>query len=335
MIKSKYLRIFAVLALCVWLLASFPNVISYLARMMIIAWVVAFALEPMCDRFARKLPRGLSAWLALATVMAVLVLAAISLIPAIVVQTREIIEIIPDILSKANDLLAKINQKLSQMGMGAIDFKQADIPGIAIEYLGGIASSAGGMAQGVSSFFLGAILGVFILTDIDEARFKAEMLVPSDWRELAIRMSRDVSMGLKMYVRGQLTVCVIVAILTSVALWLTGVKSPVALGAIVGIFNIIPYFGPILGGVPVVIIALSQSLVTAIFAVIALFVVQQIDSVVISPRVMSGATGLKPASTIVAMSIGGAGWGTVGMLLALPAMLILKIALRTWASRND
>ncbi|MEA5065718.1 MAG: AI-2E family transporter, partial [Eubacteriales bacterium] len=81
--------------------------------------------------------------------------------------------------------------------------------------------------------------------------------------------------------------------------------------------------------------ALSQDLITALMAVAVLFIVQQIDGIVISPRVMSGVTGLPPYVMLLALAVGGSGWGFVGMLLALPVVVIVRNCFRVWATRNE
>ena len=94
--------------------------------------------------------------------------------------------------------------------------------------------------------------------------------------------------GLRAYLRGQALVALLVGALAALGLWIAGVRSPLALGGIVGLFNLIPYFGPLLGGVPVVLTALAQSPWTVLFSLIVLFLVQQLDGLLHQPRVMKG-----------------------------------------------
>ena len=108
-----------------------------------------------------------------------------------------------------------------------------------------------------------------------------------------------------------------------------------SVGVFVGAFNVIPYLGPILGGVPAVILALSVSWKRAAFAILALFLVQQIDGMVISPRVMGNVTGFSPAVVLLTLYVGARLNGVWGMLLALPAMMAARTLYRVFVQRRE
>jgi predicted PurR-regulated permease PerM len=98
-----------------------------------------------------------------------------------------------------------------------------------------------------------------------------------------------------------------------------------------GISNVIPYFGPIIGSIPAVIVGLlSGSPIKALFAVIVLIVVQQIDSTLISPKVVGDSVGLHPLFVMLSIIIGGAYFGLWGMLIAVPTAAIIKMFLIRW-----
>ena len=132
------------------------------------------------------------------------------------------------------------------------------------------------------------------------------------------------------YLRCQVVISLAVAALASFLLMLCGVKAFLALGAIVGLFNLIPYFGPLLGGVPAVLMALPGGPRMTLTTVAALALVQQADNAIISPRVMSAATGLHPALVLAAITVGGSLSGVAGMLFSVPALLALRSLARNW-----
>jgi len=103
------------------------------------------------------------------------------------------------------------------------------------------------------------------------------------------------------------------------------VKYPVILGVIGGITNVIPYFGPIIGAIPSVAVALLESPLKALWTIILFTVVQQIDNVIITPKIVEGRVGLHPVATILAVLIGGEFFGIIGMLVAVPVAAMLKI----------
>ena len=121
--------------------------------------------------------------------------------------------------------------------------------------------------------------------------------------------------------------------LAAVGLALIGLRSALVLGVIVGVLNMIPYFGPVLGGIPAVLMALTQGgLRQALFTAALLFGVQQVDNLLISPRIMGSVTGLHPAVVLLAITLGGSLSGLGGMLLAIPCVLVARSLLRTQAA---
>src|SRR5699024_5943481 len=114
-----------------------------------------------------------------------------------------------------------------------------------------------------------------------------------------------------------------------------GVRSALALGLLAGIFNLIPYFGPVLGAVPALIAALTSAWRTALLAALALIIVQQLDGLLISPRVMGALTGLSPAAVLLGVFAGGCALGVPGMLLALPTMMVARTCVRVFVQRGE
>lgn len=179
------------------------------------------------------------------------------------------------------------------------------------------------------------MLAYYFLRDRERLTLHMELLVPSAFRQTAVRMVSSVHHEIGSFLRGQLLISAVVAALSAVGLLLAGVRSFLALGLIVGLFNMIPYFGPILGAIPAVLIALAQGPVTALFASLALFAVQQIDNLIISPRIMGSMTGLHPALVLLAITLGSSMMGIAGMLLAIPVALAIRAVSRIWAVRGS
>jgi len=103
------------------------------------------------------------------------------------------------------------------------------------------------------------------------------------------------------------------------------------IGIIAGICNMIPYIGPMVGTVLAVVMALlSGQPITAIWAVIGMLAVQQVDNNLLAPKIVGDSVGLHPVFTMLAILIGGNAGGLIGMLIAVPAAASLKILLSKW-----
>ncbi|MEA4898075.1 MAG: AI-2E family transporter [Christensenellaceae bacterium] len=324
----------AAVLICLFL----PGQVALALQLILSGAAICFVLRPLARRLARHMRPATAAILSVVLVLLAVAALAVVALPALFRQLMELIAQSGRLLDAGRGLIDRFGARMRGMGMnvpepGAIDLSA--LTGHMGDIVGGTALVAGSVASGGTRAVLSVMLGAYFLIDYDSLMLQVELMIPSRARRIVLRMAGEAGRGLRRYLRGQLTVALIVGLLTSTGLWLIGVKSPLILGAVIGLTNLVPYFGPIIGGVPAVLTALSQDLITALMAVAVLFIVQQIDGIVISPRVMSGVTGLPPYVMLLALAVGGSGWGFVGMLLALPVVVIVRICFRVWATRNE
>ena len=108
------------------------------------------------------------------------------------------------------------------------------------------------------------------------------------------------------------------------SLLIVGVPAWLLLGAVMGLCDLIPYLGPYLGMIPILLFSLPQGVSTALWAAAAAALVQQIESVFLSPRLMGGATGLHPVYVLLLLSAGGLLAGLPGMMAAVPCFVCLR-----------
>lgn len=182
---------------------------------------------------------------------------------------------------------------------------------------------------------LGLILAFYLLKDLDFFKklyndTMSVLIKRKDNRKLK-NLFKDINFIISNFIRGQLLDALIVGILCSIGLSIIRLDFAVLIGMTAGISNVIPYFGPIIGSIPAVIVGLlSGDPMKALLAVIVLVLVQQIDSTLISPRVVGDSVGLHPLFVMLSIIIGGAYFGLWGMLLAVPTAAIIKMFLIRW-----
>jgi len=179
-------------------------------------------------------------------------------------------------------------------------------------------------------FLLGLLVSFWLILDKDYflggCNRLAESLLSSGGNKRLKRNLRQIDYILSQFIRGVCLDAVIIAVLSSIALTICGLKYAVIIGIFAGICNVIPYFGPIMGMIPAFVVGfLNGGIVSGIIPVVALFIVQQIDSNFIYPKVVGSSTGLHPVIVLLAVVVGGVYGGIVGMLIAVPAASILKL----------
>ncbi len=336
--KSKELKWLIPVGAASLVVALFPKQVALAVQLALGGAAIAFLLRPLALRLEKFMKPATAAIMSVAGTLLLLALVMVLALPPLIGQLADLAQQVGKWIEWGKQALAQLMEKAKGMGFkvpedGALDFSA--IAGNASGIISGTALIAGSVADFVTKATLSVMLGVYFLLDWEGFTQQLELMIPSRARRIVLRMAGESGRGLRGYLRGQLTVSVIVGVIASAGLALIGVKSFLVLGVIVGLTNMVPYFGPIIGGVPAVLAALSQDLIRALMCVAVLFIVQQVDGMLISPRVMSGVTGLPPAVVLISLTVGGSGWGIMGMLLALPVVLIVRICFRVWATRNE
>ena len=299
------------------------------------AAAVAFLLEPLTRGYERRLARPRAALAAMGTVLGALAAAIWLLLPSLIQEATLLARQLPESLKQVQSALASASAWLEAQLPGVrLPEPQLDSAMLA-SLAGGTLSVAGSVADFSCLVSLMFVLGYFFLCDRDRLLIRMELLVPRAVRPTAVRMGNAVCRELRLYLRGQGLIALAVGALAAVGLALIGLRSALVLGVIVGVLNMIPYFGPVLGGIPAVLAALGGGWKKAALTVFVLWAVQQADGMVISPRILGGVTGLSPAAVLIAIFVGSHVCGILGMLLALPVLMTFRTAYRIFVQRHE
>lgn len=235
---------------------------------------------------------------------------------------------ISDKLASLNISIGDLNQKIAQM--------VSALQSYFIKSIGGTTNFLASLSSNVVSFFIAVILSVYLINDFEY--FKGI------WNKLFFIIFGTSSTGnkikevacivdntFKKYLKGQLMEATIVGILSSIVLYFIGIDYAIVIGIIAGICNMIPYIGPVVGTILAVIMALlSGQPITALWAVIGMLGVQQIDNIFLAPKIVGDSVGLHPVFIMLAILIGGNAGGLIGMLTAVPAAASLNVLLSRW-----
>lgn len=312
---------------------------ALLLRLLLGGAVIAYLFHPVSRWFAERLhtSRVWSILLSFLSAAALLALVICLFLPPLIDQMRELLASLPSFAESIRRQLRSVSDLLAERGLSRLNIPEVNwervLPNIP-PLLGGTASFAGSLVSRFTEWTLSFLLAYYFLRDRERLLLHLELAVPSALRSRALRMAHTVNYEIGTFLRGQMLISLIVAALSAVGLMLAGVHSFLALGLIIGIFNMIPYFGPLLGAVPAILMALTQGVGTALLAALALFTVQQLDGILISPRIMGAMTGLHPGGVLLAITLGSSLWGVTGMLLAIPMTLTIRAVSRVWLSRE-
>lgn len=176
-------------------------------------------------------------------------------------------------------------------------------------------------------FLLVPFIAFYLLKDIELIKKAAWEWTPKKWRKEGLAFLEDIDESLGNYIRGQLLVCFLIGSVAALAFWIAGMNYPLLLGFIIGVTNVIPYFGPIIGAVPAVLLAATVSLKMVIIVISIIFVLQFLEGNILSPLIVGKSLHMHPLVIMFSLFLGGEIAGVIGMIIAVPFVAILKVSL--------
>lgn len=240
--------------------------------------------------------------------------------------------------SASKDIKSFIS-KYVPSGMNTDDFDPAAIASQWIEShfsLEKLVSSISSFIGGIVNFFVGLVASIYLIKDKEFflslwQKFLSLILKQNIHGQVNETLS-EINRVVTTFIKGALVDSMIVALLSSVALSALNIKFSVIIGLIGGILNIIPYFGPFFGMVPAFLVAFfSKGLASGVLAVLVLFLIQQLDSNFIYPKIVGDSVGLHPLFVLISLTVLGHFGGILGMLLAVPVAGIIQVLVKKWA----
>ncbi len=196
-------------------------------------------------------------------------------------------------------------------------------------------SVAGSLFGGVFLAVAVLILSFYLTVGQDGVEKLFAAIVPQAYEDYTLDLYFRVRKKIGRWLKGQLILSLIVGISVFIGLWLLDIDYSLILGLLAGIFEIIPFVGPIFGGGLAVLLAASQSVTLAIYTFALFVIIQQIENHVLVPSVMKFTTSLNPAVVMISILFGGALFGFVGLILAVPAAVLLQEVVEDWTATKQ
>jgi predicted PurR-regulated permease PerM len=291
------------------------NIILFL----FIAVILMTALNPLIDWLEQyKVSRGISTIIVYVLLWLLISVSVASLVPALAEETGKFVDNLPGYL---NRLLG------GRFNLAFFEPQLQSLPQNAFRLIIGAFNNV------VSLFTLLVIVYYLILERRNLHKYLLFLFGNDDREARAEAFINRLEKRLGGWVRGQLLLMFFVGMATYIGLLFLGIDYAVPLAFLAGILEIVPNIGPTLAALPAVLVALGNSPLLALAAAALYFVIQQLESSFIVPRVMSKAVGLSPLIVIVSLLIGLKLAGIAGAILSIPAVLLLETFLAEFKKR--
>lgn len=301
----------------------------------LIGGALAYFLDPVADRLERLgLSRAGATTVITLIGLLVMVLLVLAVIPKLIQQTTALINAAPDISQHLQTFLTErfpaladststMRQTLAELAL-AIKDKGASLAS-------GVISSALNVISALIYAVVVPVVTFYLLLDWDKMVARIDQLIPRDHAPVVRRLAREIDTALSAFVRGQMTVCLLLGTFYSVALMVAGLQFGLVVGAVAGAITFIPYVGSVVGGSLAIGLALFQywgdwmsiGIVAAIFAV-----GQFVEGNILTPKLVGDSVGLHPVWLMFALAAFGALFGFVGLLVAVPVSAALGVLIR-------
>ena len=365
--NSKYIKLgltgAAVAAFGIWFcfmifrghgLATGVRVVLGILRPFVIGAVIAYLITPMADGLERlfgKRAAGLANALALIIAVGIVLAIVLLIVPQLINSIIGIVQALPsqleglqqkitallednpDLQSLWTDFsgyfVAEGEKMLAEYSEGGMT---GELMGTAFNVLGGAASGVLGFAGVLADLFIGLIVTLYFLSNRAKLAAQAKLIAQglfkpewADWLENEVRYADRMFNG---FFVGKLIDSAIVGVICYIFCRAMGFASPLLIAVIIGVTNIIPFFGPFIGLLPCALLLLLSNPLHCLIFLIFIFVLQQIDGNIIGPKILGDSTGLSPLWVMFAILLFGGLWGLLGMLIGVPLMAVIYDVIR-------
>jgi predicted PurR-regulated permease PerM len=316
----------------------------------VVGLVVIYLLNPLVGMMERRGVGRLWGTLAVyVVVLSAVGLAVASLTAVIGHQVGEFVRSVPDLLSRAqrglSDFVDRLGIHVDTTGL--VEAFQQN--GSAYNFLVRITRlSSSGVVHVATTFALGPLIAFYLLVDLPKIRRGAESLMPAPRRGEILDLAGRVGETVGGFFRGQLLVAFMLGLASMLGFYVLGVPYFALLGALTGLFALVPLIGVLIAAVPVLFVAFTASghggqvlgipggWKLALACAVLLILVQQLDTRLLGPRFSRRASRLHPVTTLLSLLVGGTLLGLSGMLLAVPVVAAAKVvALHVWDTRSQ
>ncbi len=310
----------------------------YLGSVMLpflVGGAVAYFLDPVADRLERAgCSRVMATSIISAFALLAVVLVVLAVIPSLVKQLSALIDSAPAIFGR---LEAFLMERFPQLSDETSTVRQtlADI-GTAIQAKGGavvqgLLTSALGLISALVFVIVVPVVAFYLLLDWDHMVARVDQMLPRDHAPVVRHLAAEIDRTLAAFVRGQLSVCLVLGAYYSIGLMAVGLQFGLVVGAVAGTITFIPYIGALFGGALAIGLALFQFWGdwVSIGAVALIFGFGQfLEGNVLTPRMVGKSVGLHPVWLMFALSVFGSIFGFVGMLVAVPVAASIGVLMR-------
>lgn len=299
-----------------------------------IGFLIAWLFEPLVTKMQqRKIPRILACIIVYAAIIGLLFLIVYLFIPSLISEVKDFVKVAPDIYDDLSNFALNIIRRFDTNDYVNIAALKKELTrwlsdfglSIASDLPKYILSIGKALISGGINLVLGLMVGFYLLYDFNKVNDFIFNLLPENIKYGYKDLTNRINTSLRSYVQGVLLVMFLVFITQSIGLTIAGLEAPILFALFCAVTDIIPYFGPYIGGIPAVIVGFTMSPITGICVLISIVIVQLLENNFYQPLIMGHTMKLHPVTIMIGLLIFEHFFGILGMVVATPVIACLKV----------
>jgi len=319
-------------------LAYFLYLVSDILILFFVSLVFSSALDPWVDQLKkRKIPRSASVLMLYFIVFSVLAVTLYLIVPPIIKEVNSMSNSLPSYIESMSSKFSLL--KDYSLKYGLIDNTKSSfdtVTGYLQNTASGVFLTLFNIFGGIFSFVLILVLTFYMVVEESAIKKLVWSLAPEKHQTYIMHLINRIQLKMGHWLRGQLIVSLSLALMSYVGLEILGVNYALVLALLVGFFSFIPYMGAILGALPAVFIAFTQSSLLAILSIVLFYIVHFIEGNFLQPKIMQKVVGLSPIISILAILAGFKLAGFIGAILSIPVATALSVFIKDiFSSREE
>lgn len=305
----------------------FIYLVKDIIGILLVAIVLTTAIAPFVNLInkKKKMPRWVGITIIYVGIVGIVILIVGMLLPALVKEFQNLIDKIPYFYELLNNKFNTINNPTIQT---AIKDTISNLVNSITAKGNTLFQSFYSIVTGIGVAVMTLIITFYMSMEEDGITKFVKAIVPKKYHTFTLNLVNKIEKTVGSWLKGQLSLCFIIAALYYIAFVIFGLNYSLLLAVFAGVVEIIPYIGPYIGAVPAVLIALTQSPIRALFIIIIVVLIQQLENNWIVPKIMKKSVGLNPIIVIVVLMIGVKIGGVAGALLAVPVTAIIQVIIK-------
>ena len=328
-LKSTYIKliIYSIVAVIVVMFFIKIPFLKTLLKLLFICFIFSYMLKPMHIYLIHKgINKRLSAMIMLSVFVLIFVLSVAMVVPKVVNESYRFAKIITYVQEYVEEIQGKTNSISSNPNFKVfVDKVGEKLNNIAIEVLEKCITVLQRLGENIVLYLTAPMIIYYFLCEGDKIKNKLLIIFAGKQRKVISHILSDLDKVLSKYILSQIILCVLVGILTYISLKLLNVEFAFILSIINGVLNIIPYFGAPIGIILTFIVSIISSDVNWILVIVSLIIVQNIESNLISPFLIGKSIHMHPLLVMLLLIIGEELIGIIGIIIAIPIGVILKM----------